>query len=72
MAEAAPIKVSVSAEPYPPFASKNPAGQWEGFEVDLAKAVCKEAKLDCETVETAWDGIIPRSPPRRSTSSSPR
>ena len=59
LAEAAPIKVSVAAEPYPPFSSKNAAGQWEGFEVDLAKAVCKEAKLDCEIVETAWDSIIP-------------
>jgi polar amino acid transport system substrate-binding protein len=56
---AATVKVSVSAEPYPPFASKNSAGVWEGFEVDLAKAVCKAASLDCEIVETAWDGIIP-------------
>jgi polar amino acid transport system substrate-binding protein len=58
-AQAAPLKVSVSAEPYPPFAAKNAAGQWEGFEVDLAKAVCKAAQLDCEIVETAWEGIIP-------------
>jgi|tagenome__1003787_1003787.scaffolds.fasta_scaffold20924786_2 polar amino acid transport system substrate-binding protein len=56
---AATLKVSVAAEPYPPFASKSSAGQWEGFEVDLAKAVCKAASLDCEIVETAWDGIIP-------------
>jgi polar amino acid transport system substrate-binding protein len=56
---AAPLKFSVSAEPYPPFASKSAAGVWEGFEVDLAKAVCKAAGLDCEIVETAWDGIIP-------------
>ena len=54
-----PIKVSVAAEPYPPFASKSAAGVWEGFEVDLAKAVCKAGKIDCEIVETAWDGIIP-------------
>jgi len=58
-ASAAPVKFSVAAEPYPPFASKNAAGVWEGFEVDLAKAVCKAASLDCEIAETAWDGIIP-------------
>ena len=58
-ASAETIKVSVAAEPYPPFASKNSAGVWEGFEVDLAKAVCKAGKMDCEIVETAWDGIIP-------------
>src|SRR4051794_21794443 len=53
------IKVSVAAEPYPPFAAKSAAGVWEGFEVDLAKAVCAAGKMDCEIVETAWDGIIP-------------
>ncbi|MDZ5448147.1 MULTISPECIES: transporter substrate-binding domain-containing protein [Labrys] len=58
-AQADTIKVSVAAEPYPPFASKDASGQWVGFEVDLAKAVCKAAKLDCEIVATAWDGIIP-------------
>jgi len=58
-AHADPIKFSVAAEPYPPFASKNAAGQWEGFEVDLAKAICKASNLDCQIVETAWDGIIP-------------
>ena len=58
-AEAAPTRVSLAAEPYPPFAAKDAEGQWAGFEVDLAKAVCKAAKLDCEIVQTAWDGIIP-------------
>ena len=58
-ASAETVKVSVAAEPYPPFASKNSAGVWEGFEVDLAKAVCKAGKMDCDIVETAWDGIIP-------------
>lgn len=54
-----PIKVSVAAEPYPPFSSKNASGVWEGFEIDLAKLLCAEMKQECEIVETAWDGIIP-------------
>jgi polar amino acid transport system substrate-binding protein len=58
-AHADPIKVSVAAEPYPPFASKDASGNWVGFEVDLANAVCKAGKLDCQIVSTAWDGIIP-------------
>ncbi|WP_413993180.1 transporter substrate-binding domain-containing protein [Labrys okinawensis] len=58
-AQANPIKVSVAAEPYPPFASLDASGKWVGFEVDLANLVCKAAKLDCEIVATAWDGIIP-------------
>ncbi|MQT11471.1 transporter substrate-binding domain-containing protein [Segnochrobactrum spirostomi] len=59
-AQAETIRFSVAAEPYPPFASKNAAGQWEGFEVDLIKALCDKLKPDtCELKETAWDGIIP-------------
>ncbi|GLS23749.1 amino acid ABC transporter [Labrys miyagiensis] len=58
-AQADTVKVSVAAEPYPPFASLDASGKWVGFEVDLANAVCKAGKLDCEIVATAWDGIIP-------------
>lgn len=59
-AQAETIRFSVSAEPYPPFASKNAAGKWEGFEVDLIDAICVHLKpAKCELKETAWDGIIP-------------
>jgi polar amino acid transport system substrate-binding protein len=58
-AQAQTVRFSVSAEPYPPFASKNAAGKWEGFEVDLINAICEEMKAKCEVKETAWDGIIP-------------
>jgi polar amino acid transport system substrate-binding protein len=60
-AEARTVKFSVSAEPYPPFASKTPSGKWEGFEVDLIWAICKHLpKSDrCKLTATAWDGIIP-------------
>jgi polar amino acid transport system substrate-binding protein len=53
------VKFGVAAEPYPPFSSKDASGKWVGFEIDLMDAVCAEAKLKCELVETAWDGIIP-------------
>lgn len=59
VAQAETIKFSVSAEPYPPFAEKNKAGKWEGFEVDLINAICTQIKAKCEIKETAWDGIIP-------------
>jgi polar amino acid transport system substrate-binding protein len=59
-ASAETVKFSVSAEPYPPFASKGPSGKWEGFEVDLIHEICKRiAPVKCELKETAWDGIIP-------------
>ncbi len=53
------VKFGVAAEPYPPFSSKDASGKWVGFEIDLMDAVCAEAKLKCELVEVAWDGIIP-------------
>ena len=58
-AMAEPLKVGIAAEPYPPFASPDASGKWAGWEVDLAMAVCAEAKLDCVITPVAWDGIIP-------------
>jgi polar amino acid transport system substrate-binding protein len=55
----ADIKIGVAAEPYPPFTNKDTTGQWVGWEIDVANAVCVEIKEKCEIVETAWDGIIP-------------
>jgi polar amino acid transport system substrate-binding protein len=55
----ADIKIGVAAEPYPPFASKDAAGKWVGWEIDFADALCAEVKEKCEIVPTAWDGIIP-------------
>ncbi|KXF77819.1 amino acid ABC transporter [Paramesorhizobium deserti] len=53
------IKVGIAAEPYPPFASPDASGKWQGWEVEMAMAICEEAKLDCVITPVAWDGIIP-------------
>ncbi len=53
------IKFGVAAEPYKPFTVKGADGNWSGWEVDLRDAVCREIKVKCEWVETAWEGIIP-------------
>jgi polar amino acid transport system substrate-binding protein len=57
--EAAPIKIGVAAEPYPPFTSPDASGNWVGWEVDFMNAICKQAALECVITPTAWDGIIP-------------
>lgn len=56
---AKPTIVGIAAEPYPPFTYLSPDGKWTGFEIDLSRAVCKEAGLDCTWRATAWSGIIP-------------
>lgn len=58
-ASAEPVKIGIAAEPYPPFASPDSAGNWVGWEVEIIEAVCAAAELDCEITPVAWDGIIP-------------
>ncbi|CAB3682676.1 ABC transporter substrate-binding protein [Paraburkholderia rhynchosiae] len=44
---------------YPPFESKSPTGQLQGFDVDVGNAVCAKMAVKCEWVENAFDGLIP-------------
>ena len=53
------IRVGISPEAYPPFTSLNAKNQWEGFEIDLLAALCKQMDADCKIVSIAWDGLIP-------------
>lgn len=58
-AQAESLKIGIATEPYPPFSTPDAAGNYSGWEIDITKAICTEAKLDCKFVATAWDGIIP-------------
>jgi polar amino acid transport system substrate-binding protein len=58
-AGAEPIKVGFSPEAYPPFYSADASGNWTGWEVEIAHAICAEAKFECELTPIPWDGLIP-------------
>ncbi|NNU81024.1 transporter substrate-binding domain-containing protein [Halovulum dunhuangense] len=44
---------------YPPFSYTTETGAVEGFDIDMANALCEEMGRSCELVKTDWDGIIP-------------
>ena len=44
---------------YPPFNTLTADGKLEGFDVDIAQALCDEMKVKCEFIAQEWDGIIP-------------
>ena len=53
------LKIGISAEPYPPFTYTSASGEWTGFEVELAEAICDAMQRECEITPTGWSGIIP-------------
>ena len=52
------INFGVSAT-YPPFESLDASNQIVGFDIDLAKALCKQIQADCTFTNHAFDSLIP-------------
>lgn len=44
---------------FPPFNSVDANGTPQGFDVDIAHALCDEMKVKCQIVIQDWDGTIP-------------
>lgn len=44
---------------YPPFAKQGADGSLQGFDVDIAQALCQSMRVTCQIVPQDWDGLIP-------------
>ena len=63
-AAAAPIQIGTEADDAP-FESVGPDGKPQGFDIDIGRALCARAKLDCRFVNMDFDGLIPALNARR-------
>ena len=57
-AHAESVKIAIEGA-YPPFNSVDSKSQLNGFDVDIAHALCGKMKADCTLVAQDWDGMIP-------------
>lgn len=57
-AKAETLRVGVEGA-YPPFSYITPSGELQGFDIDIANALCAEMGVECQLVAQDWDGIIP-------------
>jgi polar amino acid transport system substrate-binding protein len=54
------LKLTIASEgAYPPFNMLTADGKLEGFDIDIAKALCDQMKAECTFVTQDWDGAIP-------------
>lgn len=51
------LRYGLEAE-YPPFESKTPSGELQGFDIELGKAICAAGKFQCSWVESSFDTLI--------------
>jgi polar amino acid transport system substrate-binding protein len=57
-AQAETLKIATEGA-YPPFNYVDSNNQLHGFDVDIANALCKQMKVECQIVAQDWEGIIP-------------
>ncbi len=56
-AERRAVRIATEAAD-PPFSYRDQAGEPQGFEIDLVRAACALAELECSFVVREWDGMI--------------
>ena len=54
-----PLKIGIEGN-YPPFTKTEADGSVTGFEVDLARDLCKRMRARCELIKTEFDDLLPK------------
>jgi polar amino acid transport system substrate-binding protein len=52
------LRIGVSGN-YPPFTSVDEHDRFQGFEIEIAEALCKRMNVTCEFVKQEWEDMIP-------------
>jgi polar amino acid transport system substrate-binding protein len=52
------LRVGVELK-YPPIMYRDPSGNPQGFEVEMARAMCKTLNVTCNFVDVEWAALIP-------------
>src|SRR5215469_2973946 len=52
------LRVGVELK-YPPIMYRDPGGNAQGFEVELARSMCKTLNVTCNFVDVEWAALIP-------------
>lgn len=59
-ASSEPLNLRIATEgANPPFSTVDSNGKLEGFDVDIANALCAKMGAECQIADQDWDGIIP-------------
>ena len=53
------LKVAIADESFWPFHETNAQGKTEGFDADIASALCAKMEVKCTFVTASWDDTIP-------------
>lgn len=58
LAQETPIRIAIEGQ-FPPFNYLDTNGKLQGFDVEIADALCAAMKAKCEYVTQDWDSMIP-------------